>query len=172
MISREGGCAHKKGRPHQRCASCLTWPRWISSQIFMREILEQQLERKRLDKIRDAAVVIQRFVRTQLERRHFLAMRQSAIVVQTWVRRYLARKRYLTVRRGVVRAQANFRATRQRRLYQELRVRLPLPRTNPKRVFVWVFFSIQGLPLYCGHLLATVRTETWLFEHRMKFLEC
>jgi len=94
------------------------------SKVFMREVLEQYLERKRLDKIRDAAMVIQRYIRTYLERRRFVAMRKSAVIIQSWVRRYLARKRYLTIRRGVVRVQANYRATRQRRLYQELRSEL------------------------------------------------
>ena len=90
----------------------------------MREMLEQQLERKRLERMRDAAVKIQRRVRTHLERREFLAKRKSAVVIQSWVRRHQARKRYQTVRRGVVLAQAHFRATRQRRLYKELREEL------------------------------------------------
>lgn len=90
----------------------------------MREMLEQQLEKKRLEKIQDAAIKIQRRVRTYLLRREFVAQRKSAVVIQAWVRRHQARKRFNTVRRGVVLAQAHFRATRQRRLYKELREEL------------------------------------------------
>ena len=84
-------------------------------------MLERLLERRRLEKMRDAAVLIQRRVRMHLERKQFLTMRNSAVLIQAWVRRHQARKRFNTVRRGVVKAQAHFRATRQRRLYKELR---------------------------------------------------
>lgn len=93
----------------------------FDAQVFMREVLERLLERRRLEKMREAAVVIQRRVRTHLERKQFVTMRKSAVLIQAWVRRHQARKRFNTVRRGVVRAQAHFRATRQRRLYKELR---------------------------------------------------
>ena len=92
-----------------------------TSKVFMREVVEQHLERKRLERMRDAAIKIQRQVRTHLARNQFLAQRRGAVVIQAWVRRYQARKRFNTIRRGVVLAQAQFRATRQRRLYKELR---------------------------------------------------
>lgn len=92
-----------------------------TSKVFMREMVEQHLERKRLDRMRDAAIKIQRQVRTHLARNQFLAQRRGAVVIQAWVRRHQARKRFNTVRRGIVLAQAQFRATRQRRLYKELR---------------------------------------------------
>lgn len=95
-----------------------------TSKVFMRELLEQQLERKRQDQLKEAAIKIQRSVRTHLDRRDFLIKRQSAILIQAWVRRYQAQKRYKTIRKGVVLAQAHFRATRQRRLYKELREEL------------------------------------------------
>ncbi|XP_046641646.1 unconventional myosin-XV-like isoform X4 [Daphnia pulicaria] len=95
-----------------------------TTKVFMREALEQQIERKRLDQMRDAAIKIQRAVRTYQLRKDFLTQRRSAVVIQAWVRRYQARKRFNTIRRGVILAQAQFRATRQRRLYKELRAEL------------------------------------------------
>lgn len=95
-----------------------------TSKVFMREAVEQQIERKRLDQMRDAAIKIQRAVRTHQLRKDFLIQRRSAVVIQAWVRRYQARKRFNTIRRGVILAQAQFRATRQRRLYKELRQEL------------------------------------------------
>jgi myosin-15 len=95
-----------------------------TTKVFMREALEQQIERKRLDQMRDAAMKIQRAVRTYQLRKDFLTQRRSAVVIQAWVRRYQARKRFNTIRRGVILAQAQFRATRQRRLYKELRAEL------------------------------------------------
>jgi myosin-15 len=95
-----------------------------TSKVFMREALEQQIERKRLDQMREAAVKIQRAVRTYQLRKDFLTQRRSVVVIQAWVRRHQARKRFNTIRRGVVLAQAQFRATRQRRLYKELREEL------------------------------------------------
>ncbi|EFX88395.1 hypothetical protein DAPPUDRAFT_191611 [Daphnia pulex] len=95
-----------------------------TTKVFMREALEQQIERKRLDQMRDAAIKIQRAVRTYQLRKDFLTQRRSAVVIQAWVRRYQARKRFNTIRRGVILAQAQFRATRQRRLYKELREEL------------------------------------------------
>lgn len=103
-----------------------------TSKVFMREAVEQQIERKRLDQMRDAAIKIQRAVRTYQLRKDFLTQRRSAVVIQAWVRRHQARKRFNTIRRGVVLAQARFRATRQRRLYKELR--LELQRREAERV--------------------------------------
>ncbi|KAI9552693.1 hypothetical protein GHT06_020570 [Daphnia sinensis] len=85
-----------------------------NSKVFMREAVEQQIERKRFDQMRNAAIKIQRAVRTHQLRKDFLIQRRSAVVIQAWVRRYQARKRFNTIRRGVVLAQAQFRATRQR----------------------------------------------------------
>ena len=98
----------------------------------MKEALEQQMERKRLDQMRDAIVKIQRAVRTYQMRKQFLSQRRSAVVIQSWVRRHQARKRFNTIRRGVVRAQAHFRATRQRKLYKELREELQRRREGEK----------------------------------------
>ena len=104
----------------------------IEYQVFMKEALEQQMERKRLDQMRDAIVKIQRAVRTYQMRKQFLSQRRSAVVIQSWVRRHQARKRFNTIRRGVVRAQAHFRATRQRKLYKELREELQRRREGEK----------------------------------------
>ncbi|KZS03763.1 Myosin-XV-like protein [Daphnia magna] len=96
----------------------------VASKVFMREGVEQQIERNRLDQMRDAAINIQRAVWTHQLRKDFLIQRRSAVLIQAWVRRYQARKRFNTIRRGVILAQAQFRATRQRRLYKELRQEL------------------------------------------------
>jgi len=92
-----------------------------------------------MEKLRDAAIKIQRYVRTYLQRREFVAQRRSAVIIQSWVRRFLARKRYTTLRKGIVRAQANFRATRQRRLYKELRVILP-----------WLIITVLKITFSCA----------------------
>ncbi|KZS07774.1 CD109 antigen-like protein [Daphnia magna] len=82
----------------------------LTSKVFMREAVEQQIERNRLDQMREAAINIQRAVWTHQLRKDFPIQRPSAVLIQVWVRRYQARKRFNTIRRGVILAQAQFRA--------------------------------------------------------------
>jgi myosin heavy subunit len=60
----------------------------------LREPLDQHLEKLRLAKIYNAAVIIQKNIRKYVLRKKYLKMRQSAIVIQSYIRKFLDRYLY------------------------------------------------------------------------------
>ncbi|XP_047476292.1 unconventional myosin-XV-like [Penaeus chinensis] len=65
-----------------------------TTKIFLREALEQTLEEERYQRLSNAVVTLQRFVRGYLARRKFRSQRRSAVIVQAMVRMWLERRRY------------------------------------------------------------------------------
>ncbi|KFM71859.1 Unconventionnal myosin-X, partial [Stegodyphus mimosarum] len=62
-----------------------------SSKVFLRESLEQALEKERVNILRGSVVTIQRYVRGYQARKRYHAMRQSAVKIQTAYRAWTAR---------------------------------------------------------------------------------
>ncbi|XP_065559306.1 unconventional myosin-XV-like isoform X1 [Artemia franciscana] len=95
-----------------------------TSKVFMREPLQQKMEKERLVLQNAAAIKIQTAVRGHLARRRYKLMKNSAVKIQAEVRGFIARKRYKRLKRGIVKAQAKLRGTRQRKLYLEMKEEL------------------------------------------------
>ncbi|GFR25205.1 unconventional myosin-XV [Trichonephila clavata] len=92
-----------------------------SSKVFLRESLEQALEKERVNILRGSVVTIQRYVRGYQARKKYKLMRHSAIKLQTSYRAWTARRRYHIIRKGIIRTQANYRMLRQKREYDKIK---------------------------------------------------
>ncbi|XP_060523322.1 unconventional myosin-XV [Cylas formicarius] len=88
-----------------------------ATRVFLRENLERQLEIRRADSLKGAAVIIQKNIRGYLARKKYRKLKQSAVTIQKHWKGYRQRKRYAKIKRGVVKAQALYRGRRERKLY-------------------------------------------------------
>merc|ERR1719336_2512436 len=92
-----------------------------SSKVFMRESLEQKLEKQRLEIFEVAALKLQRHARGHLARRRFNTMRRNALIIQKTYRGWKVRKEYTKVRSGIVKLQAIYKMKKQRSIYGEMK---------------------------------------------------
>jgi myosin-15 len=92
-----------------------------STKVFMKEALEQRLEKRRLDLFTVAVVKLQRHARGYIARRRYQTMLRSVLLIQRTYRGWRVRREYQTVRTGIVKLQATFKMKRQRSRYGEMR---------------------------------------------------
>ena len=92
-----------------------------STKVFMRESLEQKLEKQRLEIFEVACLKLQRHARGYLARRQFNTMRRNALVIQRTYRGWRVRKEYNKVRGGIVKLQALYKMKKQKSLYGEMK---------------------------------------------------
>ncbi|XP_070500351.1 unconventional myosin-XV [Chironomus tepperi] len=92
-----------------------------ATRVFVRERLHRLLENNRADRLKNAAVVIQRNVRNLLNKRKSVRQQHSAIVIQRNWRRFRDQKRYDDLKRGVTKAQALFRGHKERKRYEKIK---------------------------------------------------
>ena len=93
-----------------------------STKIFMRETLEQKLEKRRLDLFSIMVVKLQRHARGYIARKRFNTMRRNALIIQKTYRGWRVRKQYTKVRSGIVKLQATYKMKKQKSLYGEMLV--------------------------------------------------
>lgn len=77
-----------------------------ATRVFLRESVHRQLENSRAERLKNAAVVIQKHARGMLTRKRWNHQKQGAIVIQSAWRSYNLRKRFLRLRKAAVKAQA------------------------------------------------------------------
>uniref|UniRef100_A0A182QI00 Myosin motor domain-containing protein n=1 Tax=Anopheles farauti TaxID=69004 RepID=A0A182QI00_9DIPT len=92
-----------------------------ATRVFLREALHRTLEASRADRLRLAAVTIQRNVRGMLARKKVQREIRGAVTIQRYWRGYRERNRYLTIKQGVVKYQALFKGHMQRKRYAKLK---------------------------------------------------
>jgi myosin-15 len=92
-----------------------------STKVFMKESLEQRLEKRRLDLFTVAVVKLQRHARGYIARKRYQTMLRSALLIQRTYRGWRVRREYQTVRTGIVKLQATFKMKKQRSRYGEIR---------------------------------------------------
>uniref|UniRef100_A0A182SEN8 Myosin motor domain-containing protein n=1 Tax=Anopheles maculatus TaxID=74869 RepID=A0A182SEN8_9DIPT len=92
-----------------------------ATRVFLREALHRTLEASRADRLRVAAVTIQRNVRGMLARKKVQREVRGAVTIQRYWRGYRDRNRYLTVKNGVTKYQALFKGHMQRKRYAKLK---------------------------------------------------
>ncbi|KAI1292215.1 Unconventional myosin-XV [Halotydeus destructor] len=92
-----------------------------ASKVFMRESLEQSLEKERVRILRNAVVTIQRYFRGYLARRKLREQHGAAALIQATYKGHCARKNYTVFRQGIIRAQATWRMRRQRNNYLQMK---------------------------------------------------
>ena len=91
-----------------------------SLKIFLKESLEQSLERERNQIMVSSVVRIQSHIRGYLARRRYQSYRFRVIKVQSLIRGHKVRNDYKRVRKSVIKIQANFRMKKQRLEYQKV----------------------------------------------------
>jgi myosin XV len=92
-----------------------------ATRVFIRERLHRVLENGRADRLKNAAVVIQRNVRGLLNKKRKQREQQSAIMIQRNWKGYQERKKFNELRNGVVKAQALFRGQKERKRYAKIK---------------------------------------------------
>jgi hypothetical protein len=88
-----------------------------SSKVFLREVLEQRLEKQRYEIYSKSARKIQSIVRGHLARKRYRNLLSATIAIQSFWRMEQERRRYTTLRNGVIKLQAIARMRREVRRY-------------------------------------------------------
>ena len=92
-----------------------------STKVFLRESLEAQLERQRLDIHEVAVMKLQQHVRGHLARRQLNTMKRNALIIQSTYRGWLVRREYTKMRAGIVKLQAIVKMRRQKSQFIEMK---------------------------------------------------
>lgn len=90
------------------------------TKVFIRESLEQKLEKHRGAAVYKCAMVIQAHVLGYLARKQYQRTRSMAVVIQKNYRALLWRRRYVLLREATIRLQAQCRGVLARRLHRQL----------------------------------------------------
>lgn len=95
-----------------------------ATRVFLRETLHRKLESGRNNRLKRAAIVIQRNVRSMLRKRKTNRQQESAVLLQKVYRGYSQRKKYQELKSGVVKAQALVRGKIERKRYEKIKYEL------------------------------------------------
>ena len=95
-----------------------------ATRVFLREAQHRTLESSRSERLRNAAIVIQRNVRGMLSRKKSQRTKRAAVKIQSAWRGYYQQKRYSNLKRGAIKLQALHRGRRQRKLYHKLKAEM------------------------------------------------
>lgn len=95
-----------------------------ATRVFLREAQHRQLESSRSERLRKAAIIIQRNVRGMLARKNIARKKKAAIKIQSVWRGHHQNKRYRKMKRGTVQCQALFRGRRQRKMYSKMKAEM------------------------------------------------
>lgn len=95
-----------------------------ATRVFLREAQHRQLESSRSERLRKAAIVIQRNARGMLARKQLQRKKNAAIKIQSVWRGHNQNKRYRKLKRGTVQCQALFRGRQQRKLFRKLKTEM------------------------------------------------
>ncbi|XP_021114292.1 unconventional myosin-X isoform X2 [Heterocephalus glaber] len=90
------------------------------TKVFLRESLEQKLEKRREEEFTRAAMVIRAHVLGYLARKHYREVLHGVVMIQRNIRAFLLRRRFLRLRRAALVMQKQLRGQRARRLYRQL----------------------------------------------------
>ncbi|XP_031749628.1 unconventional myosin-X [Xenopus tropicalis] len=90
------------------------------TKVFLKEALEQKLEKSREGELRRAASVICAHIQGYIARKQFTRVRLSIVTIQKNYRAHFWRATYLRLRQSAVQFQKHWRGTVARRLYQQM----------------------------------------------------
>lgn len=88
-----------------------------ATRVFLREKLERQLEQKRSESLKGAAVLIQKNIRGYLAQKKYRKMKRSAITIQKYWKGYRDWSQFQKVKKGIVQAQALVRGRIERKRF-------------------------------------------------------
>uniref|UniRef100_A0A6J0SQ08 Unconventional myosin-X n=1 Tax=Pogona vitticeps TaxID=103695 RepID=A0A6J0SQ08_9SAUR len=90
------------------------------SKVFIRESLEQQLEKQREIEVDKAAMIIRAYVLGYMARKHYRRVRYCVVVIQKNYRAFYLRRRYLLMRKAAITFQKQLRGQMARCVYRRL----------------------------------------------------
>lgn len=95
-----------------------------ATRVFLREALHRMLENSRSDRLKNAAVAIQKHVRGMLVRKRIQRQKRAIVKIQSAWRGYRHKKNFKELRNATVKAQALYRGRAQRKRYSKLKTEL------------------------------------------------
>nr|XP_018666876.1 unconventional myosin-X isoform X2 [Ciona intestinalis] len=90
------------------------------TKVFMKEILEQMLEKVRGEKVFGAAVIIQSVIRAYGARKHFLKLKACSVHAQRFIRGFIARRKFRKAYSAIIRIQKMERGRQARKIFAVL----------------------------------------------------
>ncbi|XP_059948729.1 unconventional myosin-X isoform X2 [Mesoplodon densirostris] len=90
------------------------------TKVFLRESLEQKLEKRREEEVTRAAMVIRAHVLGYLARKQYKKVLYCVVIIQKNYRAFLLRRRFLHLKKAAVVFQKQFRGQIARRVYRQL----------------------------------------------------
>lgn len=95
-----------------------------ATRVFLRETQHRTLEKKRSERLRHAAEIIQRNVRGLMARKKLQRRQRAALAIQTIWRGHHQKQRYQNLRSGAIYLQSLYRGRRQRKIYNKLKIEM------------------------------------------------
>nr|CAB3264150.1 unconventional myosin-X [Phallusia mammillata] len=90
------------------------------TKAFVKEILEQKLEKARFEKVSGAVIIIQSVMRAVAARKYFLRLKSSCVHAQRFVRGFVARRKFKRAYKAILTMQKFERGRKARKLFQVL----------------------------------------------------
>ncbi|XP_037913894.1 unconventional myosin-XV isoform X1 [Hermetia illucens] len=95
-----------------------------ATRVFLREALHRALEGGRSERLRNAAIIIQRNVKRVLAQKKLHRQKRAATKIQSTWKGYRDRKKYRALKKATVKAQAYWRGKMQRKRYQKFKAEM------------------------------------------------
>lgn len=95
-----------------------------ATRVFLREAMHRELENNRSDRLRNAAVIVQKNVRGMLARKELQRKKRAAVKIQSAWKAHHQHKRYKHLKNGAIQLQALYRGRKQRKIYNKLKAEL------------------------------------------------
>lgn len=103
-----------------------------ATRVFLREALHRVLESSRSDRLRNAAVVIQKHARGMLTRKRAQRQKKAVVKIQSIWRGYRQKKQFNKIQKATVMAQSLYRGRMQRKRYTKLKIEMKRRREAEK----------------------------------------
>ncbi|MEE6489051.1 hypothetical protein FKM82_015472 [Ascaphus truei] len=91
------------------------------TKVFLKETLEQKLEKSREEELRRAALVIRAHIQGYITRKHYKSVRLSVVTIQKNYRAHFWRCTFLRLRGSALQIQKHWRGKAARRIYWQMR---------------------------------------------------
>lgn len=93
-----------------------------ATRVFLREGVHRMLENSRADRLKNAAVIIQKHARGMIARKRLNRQKRGAVTIQSAWRTYNQRKKFIALRKAALKAQAIQRGRMQRKLFGKMKI--------------------------------------------------
>lgn len=95
-----------------------------ATRVFLREGVHRMLENSRAERLKNAAVIIQKHARGMIARKRLKRQKRGAVAIQSAWRTYNERKKFVALRKAALKAQAIQRGRIQRKRFAKMKIDL------------------------------------------------